>query len=273
MYNLTLGSLTLSDVALPEVVTAAAQAGFVGCGMRVTGRKASEPVSTLVGNPSMVAEVRRRLDDTGIRASNLATYHFYPELKVEEFKPVIDIAAQLGAKMMSATCQDPDESRFVDKLGQYAEMAAKIGARLNIEFTPYSEGKTIGQVFRAAVASGKDNVGIKVDPLHLTRGGGVPADIKKVDPSRIYLVQFCDAPRELAAGIDMATESRTARLYPGEGGLPLYAFLDALPARDELECGMPYAAHKNLPAGERAKKVFAATTAFLQTYLAKKNAK
>lgn len=116
--------------------------------------------------------------------------------------------------------------------------------------------------------TGKPNVGFNLDSLHIFRSGATAADVKSVAPERVFIVQICDAPRTLAAGMDLPTESRTSRLYPGLGGLPLYDFLDTIPQdRDVIECETPYAPHRHLPAGERAKLAAAPMREFLKKYL------
>ncbi len=268
MFRLTLGSLTISDASMPDIVAAAAEAGFVGCGMRVTGRRVDDPTPTVVGNPALVRSIKERLKATGIMLSSVAAYHFTPELRVSDFAPVIDIAAELGARTFGVACQDPDEGRFVEKLAEFAGEIEKIKARVAIELMPYSQARTIEQTKRLVERTGKPNVGFNLDSLHIFRSGATAADVKSVAPERVFIVQISDAPRTLAAGMDLPTESRTSRLYPGLGGLPLYDFLDAIPQdRDVIECETPYAPHRHLPAGERAKLTAAAMREFLKKYL------
>lgn len=268
MYRLTLGSLTISDASMPEIVTATAKAGFVGCGMRITGRKLTDQGPTLVGNPALTKEVRDRARDGGIRLSSVTAYHFDPSIKVSDFEPVIEIASQLEAKTFGVACQDPDESRFVDKLAQFAERAETIGARVAIELMPYSQAKTFKQTYRIIKNTGRPNVGLNLDALHLARAGGTPDDIKTMDPKRIFIVQLCDAPRNKPDSMDLPTESRTGRLYPGDGELPLFELLDAIPKdREELECETPSQENRHLPAIDRAKIAKQKTVDFLTRYL------
>jgi hypothetical protein len=52
--------------------------------------------------------------------------------------------------------------------------------------------------------------------------------------------------------------------------LPLYEFLDALPAGVEIECEAPRIDYADLPAGEQARRAGDATRAFLARYSAER---
>ena len=62
---------------------------------------------------------------------------------------------------------------------------------------------------------------------------------------------------------ELRRESRTARLLPGEGELPLDALLDALPPDVAISVEAPSARDAHLPAAERARRALAATRAVL----------
>ncbi len=271
MQHLTLGYLTL-DAPPADTVTAAAEAGFKSVGIRITGRRLSDPYTQVVGNPATVREIKKRIDDSGIRLSNTSAYHFYPDVTLEHLKPIVDITAELGAKIIVANSYIADEAKFLDVFGPYTDMAGKHGIRLAIEFMKYSEAKTMEGAQRLVEKSGRDNAGFLIDPLHLNRSGGTPEAIKKVDPKRIIFVQLCDAMKrhdnpDLPA---LMKEARTARLVPGKGELPLYEFLDELPKDTEIEYEVPRPDTAHLPLTERAKIAYGDFMNYLKGYAARK---
>lgn len=271
MYRISLGSLTVADTEGPDVISAAAAGGCFGVNLRITGQSKAEPFPTIVGNPARLKALRQRMQDTGVILTGISAYQFLPETKLSDYEPILEIASELGVKTVGLTSGEPDQSRFIDLLSGYADMVAKIGARISIEFMAYREIKTIGQCNDVITKTGKSNIGITADILHLIRSGGTPADVKKVDPKRIYCVQFCDGPRQLPAGMELRTEARLGRYYPGEGELPLYDFLDALPAGwQDIEIEIPHPAYMKLPANERVKKAADATRAYLEEYSRKR---
>ena len=100
--HLTLGWLTLIDAPPADVVSAAAAGGFEAVGIRITGRKLSDSYYPLVGHPSSIREIRRRLTDEGIRLSNASIYHLYPEITVDRVQPAIEAAADSGPRSSSS---------------------------------------------------------------------------------------------------------------------------------------------------------------------------
>ena len=270
MRPLTLGYLTLEDVAPADLISAAAAADFEAVGIRITGRKKSDPYFPVVGHPAEVREIKRRLDDTGVRLSNIGAYYVAPDTKAADFAPIIDIAAELGAKLIVANNHDPDFQRYLDTMSGYCELAAKAGIRLTLEFMRYSQATSLDHALRILDTLGRSNFGLLADPLHLSRSGGHPSDLRKVDGSRIFLAQLCDAKGPPSTDIAVIThEARHGRLNPGEGDLPLDEFLAALPPDIEIECEVPQANTTGLPAAERARRVAKACRSFLERHAEK----
>jgi len=268
MPTLTLGWLTLINTKSADVITAAAGAGFRSASIRITGRKLGDGYEPIVGNPAMIRELRQRMDDGGVTMSNTSVYHLSPEITLEALLPAIDATVELGARVMVATCTDPDHARWVDFMGPYCAAAAQAGITLALEFVPFSEARTIAVGADLVRRTGASNFGLLIDSLHLSRSGGTPADIAQVDPAQIVFAQLCDAVKTIPPRDQLANEARTARLYPGDGELPLYDFMDALPAGIEIEIEMP---RGDLALGtglEQARRAGAATRAWLADYCA-----
>jgi sugar phosphate isomerase/epimerase len=266
MGILSLGSSTLFNATPLETLEAAAAAGFDAVGIRVTGRKHGDGSASVTGNAPVIRELRRRRDDTGVAITHVTAYWATPELTLAEFTPVIDTAADLGASMIGVNCGYDDEARFVSFMAAYCEAAAKSRLRLLLEFMPFSGAKTLAQALRMLEQAGQPNLGLMVDPLHLARGGETPADLKKVDSHLIYMVQLCDAPPHKPAGIELRTEALSARLYPGEGGLPLHDFLDAVSPDVQIDVEAPHQAHARLTPVEQARMTAQKCRPFLAAY-------
>jgi sugar phosphate isomerase/epimerase len=266
MGHLTLGWLTLFDVPAADVVTAAAAGGFESVGLRITGRRLSDSDYPVAGHPSQIREIRRRLTDEGVRLSNTSIYHLYPEITLDHLQPAIEATAELGAKIIVVTCMDPDEARWTAFIAACCEQAGKFGLKLALEFVPYSHARTLAQGCRVVRNAQQPNFGLLIDALHLARSGGTPGDLLNIDSGLIVFAQLCDAAPEKPPGMDLATEARTGRLYPGDGGLPLHAFLDALPEDIEIEVEMPRVDLVDMASSERAARAGEATRRFLADY-------
>lgn len=268
MPQLTLGWLTLLNTKTADVIPAAAAAGFKSVSIRITARKPGEPYDPIVGNPAAIRDLRQRLAADGLRLSNTSIYHLYPDVTMEHVLPAIEATAELGAKIMVATCMDSDHDRWVAFMARYCEAAAKSGITVALEFVPYSQARTIAVGADLVRRTGAGNFGLLVDSLHLSRSGGQPADIRGVDPKHIVFAQLCDAVAQIPPPEGLMHEARNGRLYPGDGALPLYDFLDALPAGIELECETPWTAVGDKSAAEQARLAGDATRKFLAAYCA-----
>lgn len=266
MAHLTLGWLSLIGASPSEVIDAASTAGFRSVSIRITGRKAADAFPEIVGNPTAMRDLKRRLDGNGLRLSNTSTYHVSPDVTLDMLRPVIDATVELGSDLIVIACTDADHRRWLDFTSRYCELAAEAGVRLALEFVPFSEVKTIGRAAELIEASGAPNLGMLVDSLHLSRSGGAPADIARVDPARIFFAQICDALAERPSDEQLAQEARTGRLLPGDGSLPLYDFLDALPPGIEIECETPVAAYADRSAAEQARTIGESVRPYLARY-------
>ena len=145
MEDLTLGWLTLFDVPPADVITAAAAGGFKAASIRITGRKLNDAYYPVAGHPSEIREIRRRLDDSGIRLSNTSIYHLYPEITLDHILPSFEATAELGAEIIVVTCMDPEEARGTTFIAECCARAGDFGLRLALEFVPYSEARTLEQ--------------------------------------------------------------------------------------------------------------------------------
>lgn len=264
----TLGYLTLDAPPL-ETIDAAAAAGFESVGIRITGRRMHDPYTSVIGEPSTIAQIRKRVADRGIRLSNVSAYHLWPDVGIDPLYRVVDTTLELGAKILVANSYDPDEQSFIDRVGRMCERGAKDGLRIAIEFMRYSAVRSIADCTRIIDQVGAPNLGYLLDALHLARSGGTADAVRSVDPAHVIFAQLCDAKRaprfveeDLAGGGSapskdaedfLRVEARTGRLYPDDGVLPLRDFIAALPPGTEIEYEVPRRDLKELTLAERAK--------------------
>ena len=254
MGHLTLGYLTL-NAPPADTVSAAAAAGFKSVGIRITGRRLSDPYTHVTGNRAMINEIKQRVADAGIRLAHISAYQVFPDVQWSHLQSIIETTAELGSKAIVVNCYQPDEARFVDLLARYCEAAGEHGIGIALEFMLFSEVKTMEQAERIVKACGQPNACLVVDAVHLDRSGGTVAAVAKVDPKYIGLVQLCDAMKRKTEPSmeDLIIEARTARLAPGDGELPLFDLLDALPNDVEIEYEVPRPEQVRLPLEERAR--------------------
>jgi sugar phosphate isomerase/epimerase len=256
--------LSIADAPPFELIHAAARAGFDSVGLRITGRRPEDAFAQpIIANPAAIKELRRALAQSSIRLSNVSAYHLYPGIGLEHLLPVVETSALLGAGTIVAVSYDQDRNRAADLLGRYCEAAAAAGLKVALETVSYSALNTLHKAYGVVRSVNLPNFGLLLDPLHLARAGDTPAGIGQIDPCKIIYAQLCDASPNKPDGVDAATEARTMRLYPGEGGLPLGEFLSALPAGVEIEVEVPARRDRHLDADQRAKILYEKASAYL----------
>ena len=134
-----------------------------------------------------------------------------------------------------------------------------------MEFMAFQPMSTLCDAVRICERVGHANARILIDTLHLDRSGGTAEDLADVDLSLVGYVHICDAvaerPTDTAAMLD---EARSARLYPGDGALPLRAMLDALPNGMPISLEAPVWANRHLPVHERIEMAWERTSSFLR---------
>jgi sugar phosphate isomerase/epimerase len=239
--TIAIGHLTLLDTAPPDLVTLSREAGFDAVGVRVSAAgPTEEPWPMRPGSP-MLAETRRRLDDTGVEVLDVEIIRLGPETKAADHQALYEAGATLGARFINVIADDPDLGRARDTLAAIAAEARPYGLRPVVEAMVYSQVRSLADAISVVDGSGG---GVTVDPLHLFRFGGSVDQLRLIDRALLLYFQVCDAPLEPPEGLerpsrlprgqsldidDRALEARAARLLPGDGELPLAEIMRAMP--------------------------------------------
>lgn len=262
--TLSLSPLTVLDAAPPDQVVAAAGAGFDAVGVRVAPA-ADERVWPMLGDTPDLRETLARLADTGIGVLDVELIMLRPELDRSAVLAVLDAGHRLGARFVLTLGYDTDEARLSDHFAWVCAQAAPRGLRPGLEFMKYSAVQTLSAAVRIVRAAGHPAGSVLVDALHLRRSGGTPADLVGIAPELLPYGQLCDAPRDPVWPSDpqARAESRTGRLLPGDGELPLAELVAALPTGGVLSVEAPVAALAGLPPAERARRARAAAARVL----------
>lgn len=272
MNRLSLAPVTINEVDPPELIAAAAAGGFQSVDLRVLGAPGAAPVVPVIGNRPMIAAIAAACADTGISIFGATGIWLVPSFALDDALPALEVAARLEAEQFLAVGNDPVEARMRDNLGRLAEVATPYHLKIALELMPYTEVNSLAKAQRLVGACGSANLALLIDALHLARAGSTPAEVAAIDRRHIGYLQLCDAPGLPPAGMALRTESLTSRLYPGEGELPLFALLDALPAHIVVDVETPVARDRHLPPAERAVRAGAATKRFLNAWAAQKRA-
>ncbi len=262
----SLPALTVIELDPPELVSAAADAGYDYVGLRLIPATPDERRYPVIGDTPMVREILARLSDRGISVLDIEVFRLKPETRVEDFAPAIETAARLGARHLLVTGQDTDMSRLADTFARLCDMAAKFSMVANMEFMPWTEINSLPLLRQVMDLAERANAGILLDPLHIDRCGTPIDDIKKIPRRFLHFMQLCDAPAERPSDpAVILQQARGGRLIPGEGGLPLPAYVRALPDNIPISLEIPMAEMtKTVGAVERARRALIAAKALVK---------
>jgi sugar phosphate isomerase/epimerase/4-hydroxyphenylpyruvate dioxygenase-like putative hemolysin len=261
----SLAHLTALSLSPPELVDAAAEAGYRYVGLRLTRVTPQEPHYPLATDPALMRTTKVRLAATGVEVLDIELARISPDEDPRDFVRFLEAGAELGARHVITQLPDPDRARKVHRFARLCELARPLGLTVDLEFPSWTETPDLREAVRVLRGADQPNAGILVDLLHFARSGSSVADLRQLPAEWFHFVHVCDAP----PGVPTTNEglihtARFERLVPGEGGIDVHGILDALPP------GLPYALEipratlvAQVGGKEHARMSLAATRAFL----------
>lgn len=263
-HPLCLAHLTLIELTPPELIEAAAQAGFGQVSVRLAPASAGEHQHPMIGGTPMMRETLARMRDLGVAVHDVELVRLETHTDVAALEPLVAAAAELGARHLLVAGDSGDEKELADRFGELGQLGARYGVRMGLEFMPWRGIKTLQSALRVVEAAGTG--GVIVDAIHLDRSGGTAADLATVPPSRWSYFQICDAPAQRpVTQEELLFQARMARLPPGHGGLDLVGMLRAIPADSVLSIEIPLHGLPDLqPPVTRARMLREATLAVME---------
>lgn len=229
MRKWSLGQLTVIGTRPWELVEIAARAGYDAVDPLVgLAEFPGLPVVPLKKGDADTVKFAEALKANGIAFNVADAFLINEQTDREAMHRMVDLCGELGAKTVNAILFDEDRGRGLANLVALDAMAAAAGMKVIIEFLALSQLATGRQALDLIAETGSDNIGLMVDALHLSYTGGTPADMGGFG-NAIMGAQLCDAPLNLSFE-EYYRVAIEERLVPGEGDLPMAAFMAALPA-------------------------------------------
>ncbi len=262
---LSFANLQVIDADPLEQIEAAVAGGFDAVGLRIIAKYPTDIPIPIVGNKAMLQAIRHRLDIHGLFVLDAEVFRMTEDVDIDAKTPILETVAELGAHYLLFVNEDTDESRASENIGRLAEKAAPYKIKPMLEFVSFYPTGTVEAAARLIERSGHANAGVMLDPLHLSRSGGTPDDLRKLNPALFDYCQFCDAPPPTDSLEQRKIEGRQDREFPGDGVLPLAGILDALPQGIPLSVETPRLRDKGLSPAERARLCGEATRKFLRS--------
>ena len=239
---LSLSYYTVPELAPPDMVRAAAVAGFEYVGVRLLNGQPGRDPAPLLEDRALRRETLACLHDTGLEVLDASGARLVPSTDLPAFAPFFEAAAELGARHVLATGDDPDEARLADRFATLCDAAQRFGLTVDIEFVPWMVLSSLNDAARMVHAIAHPALGIAVDALHFDRSGSRLDDLAALPRPWFRYVQLCDGPAQWSADRDALLHAATReRLFPREGAIDLVGLLRALPSGIPVALEIPRA--------------------------------
>ena len=213
----------------------------------------------------MKQQMRQTLDDHGVTLDGIEFFPLTADVDLGLYKPALALGAELGAKRAVTHVFIKEDTRVVERLGEFCDLAEAQGLKVTSEFCPLTPGNpSLARATWLVDQVGRDSFGIGVDALHVVRSGATAADLAKLAPRYFGIVQICDAHGTHVSS-DYIKDVHN-REVPGKGDLPLHDLLSAVPAAQPIEVEVP-AAHRRaagVTAAEHVRDVLSGARAIVE---------
>ena len=235
-HDYSLAHLTALSLSPPELVDAAAAAGYRYVGLRMTKVTPQEPHYPLAYDPALMRATKTHLAATGIEVLDIELARITSGDNPRDYLRFLEAGAELGARHVITQLPDSDFARKTDRFAELCVLAAPLGLTIDLEFPSWTETPNLTEAVRVLRAAAQPNAGLLIDLLHFARSGSSVEELRGLPPEWFHYAHVCDAPAEIpATTAELIHTARFERLFPGEGGIDMHGILDALPD------GIPYA--------------------------------
>lgn len=230
--DLVLTSSTLGNPPFPELLAAAAGAGFAGLSLWPGADYAPARAQGMSDR-----ELRARLDDAGLVVNDVDSIvtwvgpgdpgpPYFQEPEPELLWAAADALGATYVNVLLIGARDVPEDDVVAAMAEVCDTALDHGLVATLELARGTQARDLAAATRIATATGRPNAAVLLDAWHAHWGRTTLDDIRRAPPGAIGAVQLNDGPTERPA--DYAHATRWARLAPGDGTFDLAGLIEAL---------------------------------------------
>ncbi|PVZ19664.1 MULTISPECIES: sugar phosphate isomerase/epimerase [unclassified Pseudomonas] len=252
----SLAALTVLELPPPQMIFAAAQAGYSHVGLRLEPATAQEHHFPLMASRTLRCETAQALRDTGVKVLDVEILRLKPETDVAFFEPYLEVGAELGASELLVAGNDADQARLTARFAQLCELARGYGIYPHLEFMPWTDVPDLANALEVVEAAAQPNGCILVDAFHFNRSCSSLELLEracKQAPERFRYLQLCDVLGPVPASMDeILRQARHERRFPGDGDCDLQGLLAALPPGIAISVEAPTVQAPPLTAQQRA---------------------
>ena len=154
-HQFSLAHLSVLTTSPVEMVEIAAKTGYDFVSFRLTAVTATEHVFALQSDRAMMNEVKARLAATGVKVLDIELCRMPAEIEPETYIPVLEAAAELGARHILAQLPDPNRERATDRFGRLCDLAAPYKLTVDLEYPSWPETPNTRRASKPRRLSGK----------------------------------------------------------------------------------------------------------------------
>jgi sugar phosphate isomerase/epimerase len=261
--KIALSPNSLVGVPALEYIDALVKAGYDGIGLRmyaspgVSYESITQPVA---GNASLMRDITSALASSGLILYDILSYYIQPGFDLERMLPSLEFGAELGFPYALAIANDPEWNRQSDNFAALCDAAAGLGMTIALEAPVVQNAvNTFPLALRLLAESARQNTVVCLDPFHFWRAGHDASLLAAENPRLFPYTQLDD-------GVDTDGPAPRGRREPGQGRVPLYDILDALPEDLPLSVEWGRPRDGGYSAAEWAKIALEATRRFVAGY-------
>jgi 4-hydroxyphenylpyruvate dioxygenase len=184
------------------------------------------------------AQVGRRIKDLGLEAVTFQPFRDFEGMpepqRAKAFSRAerkFDLMQELGCDLLMVCSNvSPDSLAGIERAAaDFHELGERAAARgLRVAFEALAWGRHVNDYrdsWEVVQRADHPAVGLVLDSFHVLARGSELGPLRAIPKDRIFLVQMADAPQ---LDMDYLSWSRHYRCFPGQGELPVAAFMDAL---------------------------------------------
>ena len=239
-HDYSLAHLTALSLSPPELVDAAAAAGYRYVGLRMTKVTAEEPHYPLTYDPALMRATKTHLAATGIEVLDIELARFTSGDSPRDYLRFLEAGAELGARHVITQLPDSDFSRKTDRFAELCQLALPLGLTVDLEFPSWTETPNLTEATRVLRAADQPNAGLLIDLLHFARSRSSVDDLRELPPEWFHYAHVCDAPGEIpATTAGLIHTARFERLFPGEGDIDMLGILVGPAGGHSVRAGDP----------------------------------
>jgi 4-hydroxyphenylpyruvate dioxygenase len=230
-HDYSLAHLTALSLSPPDLVDAAAAAGYRYVGIRMTKVTQEEPHYPLTYDPALMRATKTHLAATGIEVLDIELARITSGDNPRDYLRFLEAGAELGARHVITQLPDADISRKTARFAELCQLAQPFGLTLDLEFPSWTETPNLAEAARILRAADQPNAGMLIDLLHFARSDSDLEELRQLPREWFHFAHVCDAPAEIPPTTEgLIHTARFERLFPGEGGIDMDGILSAMPS-------------------------------------------